>query len=298
MNENVDNHDPVTYHEHVPLQCTASPSINSDKEPWVGESDSDCEPFVLLSDDDTPNETSYLQLHSPSVKSPLSLSPLSCPEGDISDSDVEMPLQSDVPPLKTKNKKRKRFDYRGTHKNVESPLSSPASKKTYHSETSKTNDSKRRLFKTYSTSDDSDGEHHSRIDDSDGEDQSLFKDKWPIHSREITGWTSIYAAKQILSVPQHMVSDTVPQLCQDNATFVVDTSKLDHKSDVTGDDNGAWGRPSGYKTKLTITKTRCKYDRKEGNYLLRRSNYHHKGTSSFRRIIYELEDSDKHNNHM
>ena len=47
-----------------------------------------------------------------------------------------------------------------------------------------------------------------------------------------------------------MVSDAVPQLCQDNVTFVVSTSKLEHKSDVTGDDNGEWGRPSGYATKL------------------------------------------------
>ena len=51
-----------------------------------------------------------------------------------------------------------------------------------------------------------------------------------------------------------MVSDTVPQLCQDNVTFVVSTSKLEHTSDVTGDDNGEWGRPSGYATKLTSPK--------------------------------------------
>ena len=64
------------------------------------------------------------------------------------------------------------------------------------------------------------------------------KTNGPFIVGEIIGLTSIYAVYEILTASEHILCNTVSKLCQDNATFVVDTSKLDHKSDVTGDDNG------------------------------------------------------------
>ena len=49
-----------------------------------------------------------------------------------------------------------------------------------------------------------------------------------------------------------LVCDTLPGGCTENAVFIVDLQGLASPKDLTVDDLGSWGKPSGIKTYANI----------------------------------------------
>ena len=83
---------------------------------------------------------------------------------------------------------------------------------------------------------------------------------------------------------QDKVCSTVPQQCGESKSFIVDLASLLDSKDITGDDNRAFFRPATRKTKVHT---------EDGNvYVVRRRFYSHKGTTNFKRDVYEILDEN------
>ena len=74
----------------------------------------------------------------------------------------------------------------------------------------------------------------------------FFNSKFPVYNRSIRG----LSAKEVITVvledteTRNAACDAVPMQCEENATFVIDTSKLKNIRDFV-DNNGKWSRPYG-----------------------------------------------------
>ena len=123
----------------------------------------------------------------------------------------------------------------------------------------------------------------------------VFRSRWPFSDPSRTeGWPAVTAASRVLNPNKELVCDSVPQLCNENATFLVDVCKLRKPSDIAGDDNGAYERPTRVKQKLKVrnNKVEMAKENERYDYVLKKRYYKHKGTPTFRRMVYELLDSD------
>lgn len=124
---------------------------------------------------------------------------------------------------------------------------------------------------------------------------ALYRNKWPYSNPErIEGWPCLTAVSKLLNADEGTTCDTVPQLCRRNATFIIDTSKLSTPVDISGDDNGAYDKPTTIKQRVKVQRDeiyRCKAN-EPCDYVLKRRYYKHKGTPTFRRIVYVLYSSD------
>ena len=129
----------------------------------------------------------------------------------------------------------------------------------------------------------------SFISDMSINDHGKWRDKWPIHSKKIESWRSVDVLKELLEASESVVCESVPQLCQDNHTFIIDRTKLMDPRDITGDDNGTFERPSGFTSKVSLNSSgHIKFNKSNPNYTVKRLTYRHKGTKTFKRIVYEV----------
>ena len=135
---------------------------------------------------------------------------------------------------------------------------------------------------------------HSLVDIQEDDEENtglIFRSRWPFSDPNRTeGWPAAKAVNKLLNPGDDAVCDSVPQLCSQNATFIVDGSKLQNPFDISGDDNGAYEKPSLTKQKIKVTDGkghRAKQNEKF-DYVLKKRYYKHLGTPKFRRIVYEL----------
>lgn len=125
---------------------------------------------------------------------------------------------------------------------------------------------------------------------SHGDSHKLFNGKWPVLAEVGARWDSRDILSQIITPPANAISNSVPVLCQKQMTFIIDSNKLGSLEDITGDDNGKFMRPSTSNKNLIVSPDGSIHFPGEGvtgdEYVLRRRNYTHAGTSSFKRMIY------------
>lgn len=121
---------------------------------------------------------------------------------------------------------------------------------------------------------------------------SLFRDQWPfIDSNRSKGYKATTSVRKLLNPDMDCVCDSVPQRCNQAATFIVDVTKLRKPLDISGDDNGSFKKPSVVKDYISMAGTVHTVSENDNyDYLLKRRFYQHKGTSTFRRTVYELYD--------
>ena len=136
---------------------------------------------------------------------------------------------------------------------------------------------------------------------SDGTEQiTQFVGQWPnVEIRKITkksmdGWKSESVLEELLEPDPEDVCDSVPQICCQKASFIVDITKLGHRNDITGDDTGTYARPSTSKQRMKIENGHV-YTVKQDeacHFILQKRYYRHLGTPTFRRVVYDVFRSD------
>ena len=119
----------------------------------------------------------------------------------------------------------------------------------------------------------------------------MYKEKWHVfHGGEKFFKDSKRIARELL-FPSTEVNQSVPLGCEEEMSFLVDTSKLRYAEDITCDENGKYGKCSRAKSTITLDHNNIISEgvSTEGKtYTLERKYYKHRDTPAFQRIIYKL----------
>lgn len=114
---------------------------------------------------------------------------------------------------------------------------------------------------------------------------------WPFYSK---GKNSAYAAPKVAKAllnPKN-VCNSVPQQCDEALSFIVNSEELQNSRDITADDNGTYRRPSTFNSYVHVNEnSNAQFASKtDYDYCIHRRYYMHKGTTTFKRVIYEMFD--------
>lgn len=94
------------------------------------------------------------------------------------------------------------------------------------------------------------------LSDSDRPSNHRFRGQWPTFPK--TNSSECWNPKDVLDIllnAQTLGSQTcssVPQQCGEAESFVIDLECLEDPADITGDDNGAYSRPTTKKSKVEV----------------------------------------------
>lgn len=133
------------------------------------------------------------------------------------------------------------------------------------------------------SSDSSDEENHH----SSNVGPALYRHKWHAFKEENTYFKDSKRIAKTLLFPSVQVNNSVPVGCDQELCFLIDSSQLRFKEDLTCDETGKYQKPSRAKSEITIDKDdnvgSCEDIGDSRKYTLVRKYYKHKDTPNFQR---------------
>ena len=142
-------------------------------------------------------------------------------------------------------------------------------------------------------------EHPSVLRDEGSEQHKNTFKKWKVFDTKSQFFRdSKRVASILLSPPLDKMNSSVPLGCDDNLSFLVDTSHFKVKTDLTCDETGKYKKPSIAKCEIAVDVEKNVFNQKAAygddcrKLTLVRRYFPHKDTDGFHRTIYELHDAD------
>ena len=125
---------------------------------------------------------------------------------------------------------------------------------------------------------------------------ALYRHKWHAFKEKNTFFKDSKRIAKTLLFPSVQVNNSVPVGCDQELCFLIDSSQLRYKEDLTCDETGKYQKPSRAKSEITIDKDdnvgSCEDIGDSKKYTLVRKYYKHKDTPNFQRTLYELHDAE------